>query len=146
MNMTITWLAWLNCYQQYRQIILSYDSDLTAESGEPVGSTLMKQNILYKSTQSFCIHFQLIYINVCNCNNHRIQVFDLDLNFIPSFGSYGEGRGEFRIDQTNAWYSAVLNFNTDSIGVERSYACYYPYLCSCARARASPAPLVLLVM
>ena len=32
---------------------------------------------------------------VCDRNNHRIQVFDLDLNFIRSIGSYGKGRGEF---------------------------------------------------
>ena len=34
-------------------------------------------------------------IYVCDSNNHRIQVFGLDLNFIRSIGSYGEGRGEF---------------------------------------------------
>ena len=27
-------------------------------------------------------------------NNHRIQVFDLDLNFVRSIGSRGKGRGE----------------------------------------------------
>ena len=31
---------------------------------------------------------------VCDCDNRRIQVFDLDLNFIRSIGSYGKGRGE----------------------------------------------------
>ena len=35
----------------------------------------------------------LVY--VCDCNNHRIQVFDLDLNFVRSIGSHGSGRGEF---------------------------------------------------
>ena len=34
-------------------------------------------------------------IYVCDRDNHRIQVFDLDLNFIRSIGSYGKGRGEF---------------------------------------------------
>ena len=34
-------------------------------------------------------------VYVCDRNNHRIQVFDLDLNFIGSIGSHGEGRGEF---------------------------------------------------
>ena len=28
-------------------------------------------------------------------DNHRIQVFDLDLNFVRSIGSQGKGRGEF---------------------------------------------------
>ena len=32
---------------------------------------------------------------ICDRNNHRIQVFDLDLNFIRSIGSRGKGRGEF---------------------------------------------------
>ena len=31
----------------------------------------------------------------CDTNNHRIQVFDLDLNFVRSIGSCGSGRGEF---------------------------------------------------
>ena len=35
----------------------------------------------------------LVY--VCDINNHRIQVFDLDLNFVRSIGSHGSGRGEF---------------------------------------------------
>ena len=36
---------------------------------------------------------------VCDCINHRIQVFDLDLNFIRSIGSCGKGRGEFNYPQ-----------------------------------------------
>ena len=39
------------------------------------------------------VHRQQVY--VCDCSHHRIQVFDLDLNFIRSIGSYGKGRGEF---------------------------------------------------
>ena len=38
------------------------------------------------------LHNNQLY--VCDCNNHRIQVFDLDLKFIRSY--YGEGRGKFR--------------------------------------------------
>ena len=34
-------------------------------------------------------------VYVCDYSNHRIQVFDLDLNFIRSISSYGKGRGEF---------------------------------------------------
>ena len=34
-------------------------------------------------------------VHVCDRDNHRIQVFDLDLNFIRSIGSRGKGRGEF---------------------------------------------------
>ena len=36
------------------------------------------------------VHREQVY--VCDRNNHRIQVFDLDLN---SIGSHGKGRGEF---------------------------------------------------
>ena len=32
---------------------------------------------------------------VCDGNNNRIQVFDLDLNFVRSISSRGSGRGEF---------------------------------------------------
>ena len=35
----------------------------------------------------------LVYVS--DCNNNRIQVFDLDLNFVRSIGSRGSGRGEF---------------------------------------------------
>lgn len=34
-------------------------------------------------------------VYVCDRSNHRIQVFDMDLNFIRSIGSHGRGRGEF---------------------------------------------------
>ena len=33
-------------------------------------------------------------VYMCDCDNHRIQVFDLDLNFVRSIGSHGNGRGE----------------------------------------------------
>ena len=39
------------------------------------------------------IHSNQVY--VCDRDNHRIQVFDLDLNFIGSIGSHGRGRREF---------------------------------------------------
>ena len=35
------------------------------------------------------------YIYLCDRDNHRIQVFDLDLKLIRSIGSHGKGRGEF---------------------------------------------------
>ena len=34
-------------------------------------------------------------VYVCDSDNDRIQVFDLDLNFVRSIGSRGKGRGEF---------------------------------------------------
>ena len=36
-------------------------------------------------------------VYVCDSNKHRIQVFDLDLNFVRSIGSHGNGRGEFNV-------------------------------------------------
>ena len=39
------------------------------------------------------VHRGRVY--VCDREINRIQVFDLDLNFIRSIGSYGRGRGEF---------------------------------------------------
>ena len=32
---------------------------------------------------------------MCDSDNHRIQIFDLDLNFVQSIGSCGKKRGEF---------------------------------------------------
>ena len=48
------------------------------EFNEPLGVTLYDNQVY-----------------VCDSNNHRIQVFDLDLNFIRSIGSHGKGRCEF---------------------------------------------------
>ena len=39
------------------------------------------------------LHDNKVY--VCDGGNHRIQVFDLDLNFVRSISSCGNGRGEF---------------------------------------------------
>ena len=36
-------------------------------------------------------------ICICDRNNDRIQVFDMDLNFARTIGSHGKGRGEFNI-------------------------------------------------
>ena len=46
-------------------------------------------------------------VYVCDGNNRRIQVFDLDLNFVRSIGSYGKGRGEF---------NAPLDVKFDTVG------------------------------
>ena len=51
-----------------------------------------------KEGEFYVIHGLTVYreqVYVCDHNNHRIQVFDLDLNFIRSIGSHGKGRGEF---------------------------------------------------
>ena len=44
-------------------------------------------------------------VYVCDCDNYRVQVFDLDLNFVQSVGSHSNGRGGF-----NAPYD--LEFDT----------------------------------
>ena len=54
-------------------------------------------------------------VHVCDRDNHRIQVFDLDLNFVRSIGSCGKGRGEFnapddvKFDTAGNVYVAEIN-------------------------------------
>ena len=54
-------------------------------------------------------------VYVCDHYNHRIQVFDLDLNFIRSIDSHSKGRGEFilpldvKFDSVGNMYIADLN-------------------------------------
>ena len=56
------------------------------------------------------LHDNQIY--VCDSDNHRIQVFDLDLNFIQSIGSHGKGKGQLnspfdiKFDSTGNMYIA----------------------------------------
>ena len=47
----------------------------------------------FNDPRGVTIHSNQVY--VCDKDNHRIQVFDLDLNFICSIGSRGSGRREF---------------------------------------------------
>jgi len=42
-------------------------------------------------------------IVVCECINHRIQIFDSNRKFISTFGSYGNGNGQFN----NPWGVAI---------------------------------------
>ena len=48
----------------------------------------------FNDPRGLALHNSQIY--VCDSYNHRIQVFDLDLNFIQSIGSRGKGKGEFK--------------------------------------------------
>ena len=57
---------------------MCWSEGVEGEFDDPRGLTL-RDNLVY----------------VCDCNNCRIQVFDLDLNFVRSIGSRGSGRGEF---------------------------------------------------
>ena len=60
-------------------------------------------------------------VYVCDCDNHRIQVFDLDLNFVRSIGSHGKGRGEFndpfdvKFDSAGNMY--VADFSNERVQV-----------------------------
>ena len=47
----------------------------------------------FNDPRGLTLRDNLVY--VCDRNNNRIQVFDLDLNFVRSIGSHGSGRGEF---------------------------------------------------
>ena len=60
-------------------------------------------------------------VYVCDSDNHRIQVFDLDLNFIRSIGSRGEGRGkldsphDIKFDSTGNMY--IADFGNERVQV-----------------------------
>ena len=47
----------------------------------------------FKDPRGVTVHKNEVY--VCDRGNHRIQVFDLDLNIVRSFGSRGYGEGVF---------------------------------------------------
>ena len=65
------------------------------------------------------IHSNQVY--VCDKDNHRIQVFDLDLNFIRSIGSRGRERGELDRPLDVAFDTAgnmyVVEFGNDRVQV-----------------------------
>ena len=47
----------------------------------------------FNDPRGVTLHDNQVY--VCDADNHRIQVFDLNFNFVRSIGSHGKGRGEF---------------------------------------------------
>ena len=47
----------------------------------------------FNNARGITIHSNQVY--VCDTDNHRIQVFNLDLKFIQSIGSHGKERGKF---------------------------------------------------
>ena len=49
-------------------------------------------DLTFNDPRGITIHENRVY--VCDRNNHRIQVFNLDLDFIKSIGSYGNREGE----------------------------------------------------
>ena len=62
-------------------------------SGEPlkcVGQRGRKEGIEFDDPRGVTLHDNKVY--VCDRNNHRIQVFDLALNFVRSIGSRGNRR------------------------------------------------------
>ena len=68
---------------------------------------------MFNLIRGVTIHREKVY--VCDRNNHRIQVFDLDLSFIRSIGSRGKERGNFyqpydvKFDSAGNMYVADLN-------------------------------------
>ena len=60
-------------------------------------------------------------VYVCDRDNHRIMVFDLDLKFIRSIGSYGKGRGEvkapFDVKFDTAGHMYVAEFDNNRVQV-----------------------------
>ena len=57
-------------------------------------------------------------VYVCDRGNHRIQIFDLDLNFVQSIGSHGEGIGEFN-DPLDVKFDTAGNMYVAEWGNER---------------------------
>ena len=62
-------------------------------------------------------------VYVCDRDNHRIQVFDLDLNFVRSIGSHSKGRGaplDVKFDTAGNMYVAEFSYGRvqvmDTIG------------------------------
>ena len=80
-----------------------------------VGQKGRKEGEFYM-IRGLTVHREQVY--VCDRDNHRIQVFDLDLNFI---GSHGKGRGEFnkpydvKFDTAGNMY--VAEFGSDRVQV-----------------------------
>jgi hypothetical protein len=65
---------------------------VTGELIKCIGKTGKKEGE-FAGPRGVTLHNSLVY--VCDRSNHRIQIFDLDLNFVQSIGTYGEGRVEF---------------------------------------------------
>ena len=80
-------------------------------SGECVDQEGSKEGE-FNSPCGLALHNNQVYI--FHSDNHRIQVFDLDLNFIQSIGSHGKGRGEFdrpvdvKFDTNGYMYVAIM--------------------------------------
>ena len=78
----------------------------------------------FNDPRGVTLHGNQVY--VCDCDNNRIQVFDLDLNFVRSIGSRGKGRGKLntpfdvKFDTAGNMYVAEINNGRvqvlDSIG------------------------------
>ena len=63
--------------------------DLKASVGDKQANVKYNR---FNDPRGVTIHQNQVY--VCDRNNHRIQVFDFELNFVKSIGSYGQGMGE----------------------------------------------------
>ena len=67
-------------------------------------------------------------VYVCDCNNHRIRVFDLDLNFKRAIGSYGKERGKlstpYDVKFDSAGYMYVADWGNERVQVFDNEGCY----------------------
>ena len=77
-NIYVSSLHKLQKFTSTGELIKCVGREEEGEFDDPRGLTL-RDNLVY----------------VCDSDNYRIQVFDLDLNFVRDIGSYGCGRGEF---------------------------------------------------
>ena len=73
----------------------------------------------FDDPRGLALHNNQVYL--CDSNNHRIQVFDLDLNFIQSIGSHGKGTGEFDVPLDvqfdTAGYMYIAEFDNHRVQV-----------------------------
>ena len=67
----------------------SSTGELKAQAGDDEEHT---EKGKFNDPRGITIHENQVY--VCDRNNHRIQVFCLDLQFVKSIGSYGDSNGE----------------------------------------------------
>ena len=66
-------------------------------SGELIKCVGQRGSKVFNHPRGVILYYNQVY--VCDSFNNCIQVFDLDLNFVRSIGSYGKGKGKFSSPQ-----------------------------------------------
>ena len=66
------------------------------KQGEVIKSVGKKGGNVGEFDGPFGVRYYNHHVYVCDCNNGRVQVFDSDLNFVRSFGTYGDGPDQLK--------------------------------------------------